>query len=59
LTFNAKYGAVSQKIVLFNADVSEEYIASISRVEEYAEQETSAKAGSTENRSDMFLRNVG
>jgi hypothetical protein len=43
-------------------DVSEEYIASIFRVEEYAAQETSVKASgkkwSSEDGGDMFLRNV-
>jgi hypothetical protein len=56
-----------------STDVLEEHIASIFRVEEYAEQETSVKAGGEqssagfllglffdpEDGGDMFLRNVG
>jgi hypothetical protein len=44
----------------------EKYIASMFRVEEYAEQETSVKAGGKQSLyferkdgGDMFLRNVG
>jgi hypothetical protein len=58
-----------------STDVSEEHIASIFRDEEYADQETSVKAGGQqgcshsgsflglffdpEDGGDMFLRNVG
>jgi hypothetical protein len=56
-----------------STDVSEEHIASIFRVEEYAEEETDLKAGDKqsllvscptyffdpEDGGDMFLRNAG
>jgi hypothetical protein len=48
-----------------STDVSEEHITSIFRVEKYAEQETSVKAGGKqslffdpEDEGDTFLRNV-
>jgi hypothetical protein len=40
---------------LESTDVSEEHIASIFRVEEYAEQETSVKVGGKQNSASGFL----
>jgi hypothetical protein len=53
---------VLSSVRLKSTDVSEEHVASIFRIEEYAEQETSIKAGSCfdpEDGGDLFLSNVG